>query len=266
MSATIQLLIDHRLDDFVIHQRKPDGYFDATAMCRAVGKQFHDYRRLETSQEFLKELSLETGIPISKLVVTFRGKPSELQGTWIHPDAAIHLAQWCSAKFAVSVARWVREWFGFKVNVSGWLCAIPLPWSKVFPDSFYSNIFRLKGKVPVPKEQAPWLADITNDLIYSRLGEGVLEALQKINAVPDGKRFRARKHHQHVSEGDAKIQLRLLISECIGAMSSFREWEEFYACWKALHPPVTDLPREVEFQFSDAQLLLFKLEPTEDEP
>jgi hypothetical protein len=265
MSA-VELLIDHRLDNFIIHQRRPDGYFDATAMCAAVDKRFAWYRRLDTTQEFLKELSSVVQIPTSKLIISIQGGPAELQGTWVHPDVAIHLAQWCSAKFAVSVAQWVREWFGFKVNVSGWLCATPLPWSKVFPDSFYNNIFRLKGKLVVPKEQAPWLADLTNDLIYSRLGEGVLEALQKINAVLEGKRFRPRKHHQHVSEGDAKIQLRLLISECIGMMSSFHGWEEFYGRWDSLHPRVTELPREVEFQFSDAQLLLFRLEPKEDAP
>jgi hypothetical protein len=192
--------IPHRIDDFVIHQRKPDGYFNATAMCQAVGKLFADYRRTEPTQEFLRELSSVMGLPITGLIKVIQGGPPHLQGTWVHPDVAIHFAQWCSPKFAVAVTRWVREWFGFKVNVSGWLCATPLPWQKVFPNSFYANVLRLKGKLAVPKEQAPWLGDVTNDLIYSRLGEGVLEALQKINSVPEGKRFRPRKHHQHVSE------------------------------------------------------------------
>jgi hypothetical protein len=253
-------LISHRVENFVIHQRKPDGYFDAAAMCRAVGRQFHDYRRLDATQEFLKELSSVTGIPLTGLTKTIQGGPPHLQGTWVHPDVAIHLAQWCSPKFAVAVARWVREWFGFKVNVAGWLCATPLPWQRIFPDSFYANIFRLKGKIAVPKEQAPWLADVTNNLIYSRLGEGVLEALQKVNAVQDGKRCRPRKHHQYVSEGEAKVQLRCLIAECIGMMSSFRTWDEFYPAWESRHPQVTELVRGVEFQFSDAQLLLFKLD------
>jgi hypothetical protein len=67
MSATPAIeIIPHRIDDFVIHQRKPDGYFNATAMCQAVGKQFHDYQRTEPTQEFLKELSLETGLSVSK--------------------------------------------------------------------------------------------------------------------------------------------------------------------------------------------------------
>lgn len=142
--------IPHRIDDFIIHQRKPDGYFNATAMCRAVGKLFAEYRRAKPTQEFLRELSSVTGLSHNGLIKTIQGGAPELQGTWVHPDVAIHLAQWCSARFAVAVAQWVREWFGFKVNVAGWLCAIPLPWQKVFPDSFYGNIFRLKGKVAVP--------------------------------------------------------------------------------------------------------------------
>jgi predicted flap endonuclease-1-like 5' DNA nuclease len=35
---------------------------------------------------------------------------NEYRGTWIHPDVAVNLAQWCSAKFAVAVSRWVRDW------------------------------------------------------------------------------------------------------------------------------------------------------------
>lgn len=54
-------LIPHQLDDFIIQQRKPDGYFDATAMCRAVGKLFAEYRRSPSTQEFLDELSSVVG-------------------------------------------------------------------------------------------------------------------------------------------------------------------------------------------------------------
>lgn len=33
-----------------------------------------------------------------------------MQGTWVHPQVAIHLAQWLSADFAVRVSRWVFDW------------------------------------------------------------------------------------------------------------------------------------------------------------
>jgi hypothetical protein len=38
------------------------------------------------------------------------GGVADAQGTWVHPDVAIHLGQWCSPKFAVAVSQWVREW------------------------------------------------------------------------------------------------------------------------------------------------------------
>lgn len=110
MSRQLSLvLIRRQVDDALVEQRAADGYINATAMCRAVGKQFNDYRRLGQTQAFLDELSSETGIPVSELIQSVRGGSGE-QGTWAHPDVAVHLAQWLSPKFAVAVAKWVREW------------------------------------------------------------------------------------------------------------------------------------------------------------
>jgi hypothetical protein len=50
------------------------------------------------------------GIPATLLVATKQHGVASEQGTWVHPDVAVNLAQWCSAKFAVQVSRWVREW------------------------------------------------------------------------------------------------------------------------------------------------------------
>jgi hypothetical protein len=43
------------------------------------------------------------GIPTTEIVHSIQGGDFRLQGTWIHPQLAIHLAQWCSAAFAVQV-------------------------------------------------------------------------------------------------------------------------------------------------------------------
>ncbi|MET4727387.1 hypothetical protein ABIE09_001181 [Lysobacter enzymogenes] len=102
-------LIPHRVDDTLVEQRTVDGYINATAMCQAVGKLFADYQRLATTQAYLGELSTDMGIPISQLIQSVKGG-SGSQGTWVHPDVAIHLAQWLSPKFAVAVSKWVREW------------------------------------------------------------------------------------------------------------------------------------------------------------
>jgi hypothetical protein len=92
-----------------IYQRRPDRYMDATAMCKANGRLWADYWRLETTKEFVAELSSVMGIPITGMVQTRQGGIPEQQGTWVHPRLAIHLAQWCSPRFAVVVSGWLEE-------------------------------------------------------------------------------------------------------------------------------------------------------------
>jgi len=103
-------IILHETNGLQIGQRCEDGYINLTKMAQANAKKLNDYLRLETTKAFLDELSMDTGIPVSKLTHTRRGKPATLQGTWGHPYVAINCGQWCSAKFAVLVSKWVFEW------------------------------------------------------------------------------------------------------------------------------------------------------------
>jgi hypothetical protein len=64
---TLLPFIEHKVETSSINQRAYDGYVNATALCKACNKQFNDYTRLASTQEFLKELSTETGIPVSEL-------------------------------------------------------------------------------------------------------------------------------------------------------------------------------------------------------
>jgi len=103
-------LIPHVSEGVVISQRAHDGYFNATAACKAANKSWNHYITNLTTKAYLKELSADTGIPVSELVQSLRGGTPAEQGTWVHPDVAVHLGQWLSPKFAVLVTRWVREW------------------------------------------------------------------------------------------------------------------------------------------------------------
>lgn len=104
-------LIGHELDGELISQRPKDGYINATSLCKAARKSFADYYRLKTTREFLQALSTDMGIPISALIQVLKGgSQQKLQGTWVHPHVAIHLAQWLSPKFSVQVSKWVFEW------------------------------------------------------------------------------------------------------------------------------------------------------------
>jgi len=103
-------VISHNHNDTLINQRYKDGYINLTAMAQANGKLIADYLRLESTNAFLEELSADMGIPISELIQTKKGGRPEAQGTWGHPQVAINCGQWCSAKFAVLVTRWVMTW------------------------------------------------------------------------------------------------------------------------------------------------------------
>ncbi|SMC39536.1 KilA-N domain-containing protein [Papillibacter cinnamivorans] len=102
--------INREAENVLIFQRVTDGYINATAMCKAAGKQMKEYNRLSTTGPFLQELSAATGIPTERLTVSISGGVPQQQGTWVHPQVAVHLAQWLSPKFSVLVTQWVTEW------------------------------------------------------------------------------------------------------------------------------------------------------------
>lgn len=98
------------IDEFRIQGRSTDGYINATQLCKAGGKRFQDWSRLETSKAYFEVVESEVGIPVTQLIDSKRGNSSEFdQGSWVHPDLATHLAQWISPVFGVRVSRWVRE-------------------------------------------------------------------------------------------------------------------------------------------------------------
>lgn len=103
-------IIPHTLNGVVVDQRASDGFINATAMCEAAGKRLNNYLRNTTTKEFIEELSAETRIRATDLVVVSKGGTPSMQGTWVNPKVAIHLAQWLSPRFAVQVTNWVYDW------------------------------------------------------------------------------------------------------------------------------------------------------------
>ena len=97
--------------EFIIPMRE-DGYIFATGLCKASGKIVGNWLRLKETKELVRKLEKsDIHIPSSgKFVETYKGGNDKYnQGTWIHPDLGIQLAQWCSPSFAVQVSKWVRE-------------------------------------------------------------------------------------------------------------------------------------------------------------
>jgi len=108
-------LVQYEFEKEVIHQRVRDGYVNATAMCKASGKLWGNYWQIKRTQAYVEALSADIGIPISEIVQSIKGGTPDLQGTWIHPQLAIDLAQWLSPEFAVKVTKWVFDWMSGKI-------------------------------------------------------------------------------------------------------------------------------------------------------
>lgn len=106
-------LIQYEVNECVVQQRSSDGYINATALCQAAGKRWHNYLREEPTGHFLRALAAKIQISVKDL----NQEVSSLDGipcTWVHPKVAIHLAQWLSAQFAVQVTEWVYDWMSGK--------------------------------------------------------------------------------------------------------------------------------------------------------
>jgi len=95
------------LNGTIVNARPTDGYVNATELCKAGGKQFRDWHRSKTTKELVTFLEQETKHDV---IVSKKGNSNDFtQGSWIHPDLSIQLAQWISPVFAIKVNRWVKE-------------------------------------------------------------------------------------------------------------------------------------------------------------
>ncbi len=127
--------VEREFNNNAIRQRSNDGYFDATAMCKATGKLFGHYKPLDSTQAFVDALSTDIGIPISLLIESKKGNTVKFdQGTWVHPYIAINLAQWCSPQFAVQVSKWVFE----LMNTGKVELETQVPWRPFFDFGYIS--------------------------------------------------------------------------------------------------------------------------------
>ncbi len=109
-------IILHEVNSVPIGQRPEDGYINLTKLVHASNKLRNENRSIATylrsasTKEFLEALSSDVQICISELLQVTKGGGRTEQGTWAHPQVAIHCAQWCSPEFAVLVTKWVFEW------------------------------------------------------------------------------------------------------------------------------------------------------------
>lgn len=112
--------------------------------------------------------------------------------------------------------------------LSVYLAEERLAWAKRFPDEFYKQIYRLKGwKWPVGKAKTPYLGHITNDVVYERLPEGVIDKLRELNPTQEETKRRKWKHHQFLSAEVGQPDLRDHILQLLPIMKISKDWNSF---------------------------------------
>jgi hypothetical protein len=220
-------LIQHQANGSVISQRTADGYVNATALCKAAGKQFNDYFRLDSTKAFLAALSAKTGIPVDEgnqsLIESRPGSPANGGGSWIHPKVAIHIGQWLSPEFAVQVSEWVVNWMSGKGSPA---TPAALPYhiqrhmdnSASVPAGYFSILQEMTLTLIAPLEQAGYSA--TNKIVpdisqgrmfckYLRDNHGIdTDSLpQYMHRYPDGRVVPAKLYPESIL-GDFRKFLR----------------------------------------------------------
>lgn len=104
------------------------------------------------------------------------------------------------------------------------------PWTKTFPDEYYTNLFRLKGwdydRLKPGDSKPAEVGKVTRNIVYRRLHPGIVEELERNNPeVVPGKRM--YKHHQWLSDQVGHPALREHIAKIVTVMQLSGDWVEF---------------------------------------
>lgn len=136
--------------------QRADGYLNATAMCKANGKEWSNYRQNATTEAFLSELEGSLGIPRGLLVVSTTTGPNNQRGTYVHPLVASNLGQWLSPAFAVQVAIWVDD-----IRTKGYATA---PGVEIDMDRMMQSLAAISNAMPVMAAMTDKLAATVLDV------------------------------------------------------------------------------------------------------
>jgi P63C domain-containing protein len=131
-----------------------------------------------------------------------------------------------------------------------------LPWSKQFPDSFYEQLYRVRGwdYRPGSNKRTAYVGKLTNLLIYEQLPPGVLEELKKKNPVDPATKRRRKTHHQHLSEevGHPHLQKQINAITTLLRASPDGKWGFFQRLFNTAFPPKQrNLFEELDTEYSD---------------
>jgi hypothetical protein len=102
-------------------------------------------------------------------------------------------------------------------------------WQKTFPDTYYREIFRLRGwdfTVRGIKNRPGVVGKWTNKLIYDQLPDGVLEELKKKTPKTPAGNYKAR-FFQSLTEDAGEPSLVAQINSVVSLMQISDDWDDF---------------------------------------
>ena len=109
-------------------------------------------------------------------------------------------------------------------------------WAKRFPDEFYFHIYRLRGwqwkgrRINPPQVVAYY----TNDLVYHRLAPNLVEELDKLNPIVNGRR--RSKNTQWLTEDVGHPALNAHLHAVVGFQRVASSWGQLMAMMDAAFP------------------------------
>lgn len=127
------------------------------------------------------------------------------------------------------------------------------PWIKTFPDDFFREIYRLQGweYKPGTSKRTPYVGKLVNKYVYEQLPPGVVEELRRLNPRMD-KGFRARKHHQFLTDGTGNKHLDRQIVSTLTLMQAAESKQQFEDLFERVHPaPQPRLPLFIDVSTDD---------------
>jgi hypothetical protein len=101
-------------------------------------------------------------------------------------------------------------------------------WAKRFPDTFYREMFRLRGWIypSVSGGKPSVVGKYTMDIVYQRLAPGLVKELEVRNPKEEGGR-RKSMHHQWLTEDVGHPALSEHIHAVTGLMRACDDWDQF---------------------------------------
>jgi hypothetical protein len=115
------------------------------------------------------------------------------------------------------------------------------PYIRTFEADYYKAICRLRGWEYKTSSRRPRaLAQITNDIVYSRLAPGVLDELRRKNPIVK-KGQRGSKHFQWLTDQKGHPELQKHLARITGWMEMSETWDEFYKVLNERKPPYRGL-------------------------